>query len=47
VSTPEGFYNCTGVEKTLSFAHSAAYLGIIAAVLIVAGALVFRRRDIS
>jgi hypothetical protein len=47
VSTPEGFYNCTGVEKTLSFAHSASYLGIIAAVLIVAGALVFRRRDIS
>jgi ABC-2 type transport system permease protein len=45
--SPDGMYNCSDSEKVLSFAHGATYLGIIAAVLIVGGALVFNRRDIN
>jgi ABC-2 type transport system permease protein len=47
VTDPSGNYSCNSVEKTLSFGHSAAYLGIALAVLIVLGAMVFRRRDIT
>ena len=46
-TTPEGYYNCEQVEKTLSFEHGAWYLGIGAVVLIALGALVFHRRDVT
>ena len=35
------------VERTISFAHGLTYWGIVLAVLIVAAALIFRRRDVS
>jgi ABC-2 type transport system permease protein len=44
---PDGSYYCNGIEKVLSFEHSAWYLGILAVVLAVAGGLVFRRRDVT
>jgi ABC-2 type transport system permease protein len=44
---PDGLYNCTSLEKTVSFGHSAWYLGIAAAVIIALGALVFSRRDVT
>lgn len=40
-------YSCNGIEKELSFAHSATYLGILVVALLVVGALVFRRRDVT
>jgi ABC-2 type transport system permease protein len=43
----DGNYNCTTIEKTLSFEHGAWYLGIIAVVLLALGAAVFSRRDIN
>jgi ABC-2 type transport system permease protein len=43
----DGNYNCNQVEKTLSFEHGAWYLGILAVVLVAAGALVFNRRDVN
>jgi ABC-2 type transport system permease protein len=43
----DGTYFCDWVEKHLSFSHSATYLGILFAILVVAAALVFRRRDIT
>ena len=43
----DGGYNCTGIEKTLSFEHGAWYLGIATVVLLALGAAVFSRRDIS
>jgi ABC-2 type transport system permease protein len=46
-TTPEGYYNCEPVEKTLSFEHGAWYLGVLAVVLIALGAFVFNRRDVT
>jgi ABC-2 type transport system permease protein len=46
-SVPEGGYQCSQVEKWLPFTHSAIYLGVIAAVLLVLSTVVFRRRDIT
>lgn len=46
-TSSSGFYDCQTVEKHVSFGHSAAYLAVLFAVLVVAGALVFRRRDIN
>jgi ABC-2 type transport system permease protein len=43
----EGGYNCNQVEKVLSFEHGAWYLGVLAVVLVAAGALVFNRRDVT
>jgi ABC-2 type transport system permease protein len=42
-----GNYTCNLIEKHLSFEHGAWYLSIAAAVLVLLGALVFRRRDIN
>ncbi len=42
-----GSYNCQGVEKILTFGHSATYLGMMAVLLVVLAAVVFRRRDVS
>ena len=38
---------CNYVEQALSFGHSAAYLLVLAAALLAAVALVFRRRDVA
>ena len=38
---------CEGVERVLTFGHSAAYLLLGTAVLLVVSALVFRRRDVG
>jgi ABC-2 type transport system permease protein len=43
----DGSYLCNSIEKTLSFEHSAWYLGILAVVLIVVGGAVFYRRDVN
>ena len=43
----DGSYTCNGIEKHLSFAHSATYLGVLLVALLVVGALVFRRRDVT
>jgi ABC-2 type transport system permease protein len=43
----DGNYNCTTIEKTLSFEHGAWYLGIATVVLLALGAAVFTRRDIN
>ncbi|GAA1531535.1 ABC transporter permease subunit [Kribbella lupini] len=43
----DGSYTCEQVEKSLSFEHGAWYLGIGAVVLVVIGALVFNRRDVT
>jgi ABC-2 type transport system permease protein len=43
----DGSYLCNSIEKTLSFEHSAWYLGILAVVLIVVGGAVFHRRDVN
>lgn len=43
----DGGYSCSTVERALSFEHGAWYLGVCAALLVTAGALVFHRRDIS
>ncbi|GAB2675800.1 ABC transporter permease subunit [Kribbella swartbergensis] len=43
----DGMYLCNSIEKTLSFEHGAWYLGILAAVLIMAGGAVFYRRDVN
>ncbi|MEO6143358.1 MAG: ABC transporter permease [Dermatophilaceae bacterium] len=43
----QGGYNCQGIEKVLSFAHSSAYLGLLVVVAVGLAALVFRRRDVS
>lgn len=37
---------CEYTERALAFGHSAVYLLVLAAVLVLAGALVFRRRDV-
>ena len=42
-----GNYNCQGVEKVLTFGHSAAYLGVLVVFVVALAALVFRRRDVS
>jgi ABC-2 type transport system permease protein len=42
-----GSYNCTSVEKHLSFEHGAWYLGIATVAVVLLGALVFRRRDVN
>ena len=47
VTGPDGSYRCDSAERVLSFGHSAAYLGVLVAVLVVVGAVVFRRRDIT
>lgn len=39
--------SCQGVERLLTFGHSAAYLLIASAVLLAVSALVFRRRDVG
>lgn len=46
-TSSEGVYDCTFVEKQLSFGHSATYLVVLFAVLVVLGAVVFRRRDVN
>jgi ABC-2 type transport system permease protein len=46
-STPEGYYNCESIEKSLSFEHGAWYLGIGAVLLVALGAVVFNRRDVT
>jgi ABC-2 type transport system permease protein len=43
----DGYYNCTSIDKQLSFEHGAWYLGILAVVLVVLGGLVFSRRDVT
>jgi ABC-2 type transport system permease protein len=46
-TTSGGGYSCNGVERPLSFAHSATYLGVLVLALVLLTALVFRRRDVS
>jgi ABC-2 type transport system permease protein len=46
-SSPDGGYFCNSVERTVSFGHSATYLAGIAAAMVLLGAVVFRRRDIT
>lgn len=43
----QGGYSCQGVEKVLSFGHSATYLGLLVLFVVALAALVFRRRDVS
>lgn len=43
----QGSYSCQGIEKILTFGHSATYLGIMVVLIIGLAALVFRRRDVS
>jgi ABC-2 type transport system permease protein len=43
----QGQYNCSSVEKVLTFAHSSAYLGVLVLLIVVLAALVFRRRDVA
>jgi ABC-2 type transport system permease protein len=43
----QGQYECSPVEKVLTFGHSAAYLGVLVLVLVGVAALVFRRRDVA
>jgi ABC-2 type transport system permease protein len=40
-------YSCSLVEKQVSFGHGTLYLAVVTLVLVVAGALVFRRRDVT
>ena len=37
---------CSEVERTISFAHSSVYIAVVAVVIIMITALVFRRRDV-
>jgi ABC-2 type transport system permease protein len=46
-SVPDGGYSCESIEKTLTFEHGVWYLGIAVVALVVLGAGVFNRRDIS
>lgn len=43
----QGNYNCQGVEKILTFAHSTTYLSVLVVLLVGLAAVVFRRRDVS
>lgn len=43
----QGGYSCQGVEKVLTFGHSAAYLGLLVLLFVSLAAVVFRRRDVS
>jgi len=43
----QGGYSCQGVEKVLTFGHSAAYLGLLVLLVVSLAAVVFRRRDVS
>jgi ABC-2 type transport system permease protein len=45
-SSADGGFSCSSVEKALSFTHSATYLGVLVLALLLATALVFRRRDV-
>ncbi len=42
-----GAYGCEGIERVLSFGHSATYLGVMVVLIVSLAALVFRRRDVS
>jgi ABC-2 type transport system permease protein len=46
-TSSEGLYDCQTVERHVSFGHSAGYLAVLCAVLVVLGAVVFRRRDVN
>jgi ABC-2 type transport system permease protein len=43
----QGNYACDGVEKFLTFSHSATYLGVLVVLMVGLATLVFRRRDVS
>ena len=43
----QGQYSCQGIEKLITFGHSAAYLGVLLVFVVGLGAVVFRRRDVS
>ncbi|WP_328988582.1 ABC transporter permease subunit [Kribbella sp. NBC_01245] len=43
----DGYFNCESLEKQLSFGHSAVYLAVLTVVVVVLGAVVFRRRDVT
>ena len=43
----DGSYNCQGVQRTLSFGHSSAYLAVLLALAAGLAAAVFRRRDVG
>jgi ABC-2 type transport system permease protein len=45
-TSANGGYSCETVERPLSFAHSATYLGVLVLALVLLTALVFRRRDV-
>lgn len=45
--TVDGQYSCEYIEKQLSFGHSAVYLAVLTAVVVLVGAVVFRRRDVT
>jgi ABC-2 type transport system permease protein len=47
VTDAQGNYSCTGIEKTLSFGHSSAYLALLVLFVVGLAAMVFRRRDVS
>ena len=40
-------YQCQGIEKIVTFGHSAAYLGAMVVLLVALAAVVFRRRDVT
>jgi ABC-2 type transport system permease protein len=45
-TTSSGGYSCNDVQRQLSFAHSATFLGVLVLALVLLTALVFRRRDV-
>ena len=45
-TSADGGYSCETIQKPLSFAHSATYLGVLVVALVLVTALVFRRRDV-
>lgn len=42
-----GNYMCAGVERNVSFGHGTAYLAVACGLIVLLGAILFRRRDVA